>query len=274
MPNPVLLEENSYTVSGPDSRPADVQKTAHRASLRRPTEGAPYFFAVQATDEAGNKSLITGNGSTSTDAATLRFATWTPQIGDGGDAQHQKYVAGVGDLNGDGLGDAVIGGREASGFCVVYGHEADSQTGLMDDLVLTGASGTFHTCISQPGSALGSSIVAGGADVNGDGFMDVIASAGFASQGYEEEVQVFLGGATGLSVTPALTITGMNMGFAYGPEVDAGGNFNGDTNPQTGLEVGRYRHRKHGRRYRLCGSRCGFMERDPRPDRPCRTSTV
>ena len=56
--------------------------------------------------------------------------------------------------------------------------------------------------------------------------MDVIASAGFASQG-EEEVQVFLGGATGLSVTP-LTITGMNVGFAYGPEVDAGGNFNGD----------------------------------------------
>lgn len=236
MPTPTE-EPAAYVVSGPDARPDEVTENGSACKLAPTPDGAPYYFAVRATDAAGNMSPISGAGTASSDAATLRFAKITPLQPDG-NTYYQKYVFGVGDVNGDTLGDLVIGGKQSHGFCIIYGHAGSDAANLIDDMVIENATGDHHLCISQPDSGLGSGIASGGADVNGDGFDDVIASAGSAAAAYGDEVQVFLGSASGLSQTPALTITGIDMGLSYGPEVAAGGNFNGDFNGSTGLPIG------------------------------------
>ena len=138
VPNPGPVgEENSYTVSGPDSRPA-VQENGSPCKFAASTEGT--VLLCRQGDRRRATSPDHGNGSTSTDAA-VALRHLDPQIGDG-EMLNTKYVAGVGDLNSDGLGDAVIGERERAGSWFMVMKRTVRQA--MDDLVLTGASGTFH----------------------------------------------------------------------------------------------------------------------------------
>jgi hypothetical protein len=101
------------------------------------------------------------------------------------------HAASAGDVNGDGYADVVIGDNGLGAAYLFLG----SATGLPStpDLTLTGTGGFGHS-------------VAGAGDVNGDGFADVVVGASGASVS-TGQVYLYLGGATGLASSPAVTLT-------------------------------------------------------------------
>lgn len=64
-------------------------------------------------------------------------------------------------------------------------------------------------------------------DVNGDGFSDVAIGVPGANGG-RGRVEVYLGSASGLSVAPAITLTGSTADEAFGSSVASAGDVNGD----------------------------------------------
>jgi FG-GAP repeat protein/flagellar hook capping protein FlgD/VCBS repeat protein len=151
-------------------------------------------------------------------------------------------VARAGDVNGDGYDDLIVGARYAvggagTGRAYVYygGPGADA----IADLTLTG---------EQTGDFFGTS-VAGGADVNGDGYDDVIVGAlGNDAAGQDAgRAYVYFGGSAPDAVAD-LTLSGAAAGDAFGIAV-AGGDVNGDgfadviiganTNDAGGVNAGR-----------------------------------
>jgi hypothetical protein len=95
------------------------------------------------------------------------------------------HIAGVEDVNGDGLSDLLIGAAEArpGGRAYLYMGAAGFPRALAPDATFVGATG----------NNLGGAVAAAG-DVNGDGFADLaIGAYGHAS--YAGRVDVFLGGA-------------------------------------------------------------------------------
>jgi len=131
-------------------------------------------------------------------------------------------VAGIGDFNGDGNDDVVVGalfsdgnGTDAGRAYVFYGGP------LLDnvsDLALTGTA-----AFDLFGYA-----VAGAGDVNGDGFGDVIVGAYGNDAGGAEagRAYVFYGGAA--DNVPDLVFTGANAGDNFGRAVAGAGDVNGD----------------------------------------------
>jgi hypothetical protein len=132
-------------------------------------------------------------------------------------------VAGVGDVNGDGYADILVG---------------DGYAGTAPDmgavyLYLGGASGSSPDpalTITGPLARFGYS-VAGAGDVNGDGYADVVvgdlgsAAVGSTPSGF---AYVYLGGANGLSPTPLVALTKPDGTSLGGITVASAGDVNGD----------------------------------------------
>ena len=116
-------------------------------------------------------------------------------------------VAGAGDVNGDGFADLIVGahmndagGTDAGRAYVFYGGPAAD---AVADLTLTGAAGA-----DQFGHS-----VAGAADVNGDGFADLIVGAQYNDAGGADagRAYVYYGGPAADAVAD-LTLTGTAAG--------------------------------------------------------------
>jgi hypothetical protein len=90
-------------------------------------------------------------------------------------------VAGVGDINGDGYGDIVVGAAEVNSAYVYLGSAS-------------GPNGRPNTFLTVSANTTTGITVAGAGDVNGDGFADVAIGGAAAA--------VYLGGASGLGTTP------------------------------------------------------------------------
>lgn len=155
------------------------------------------------------------------------FANWTlnqsaidnPNLG---------WSVAAGDVNGDGYEDVLVGSPTWYNFTVggstnngllmlYYGHA----TGLSPsyDWFYYGANN------DQVGLSVAT------ADVNGDGFADVLASAHTAA-GNTGQVRVWYGSASGPSVSgPNLNITGPDPGGYFGACIAAAGDVNGDGYP-------------------------------------------
>lgn len=161
-------------------------------------------------------------------------------------------VAGAGDVNGDGLADVVI---SAPGV--------DSRTGRMH-LYLGGASGLGGApaaSLTGPDGADGGfggtvASVASGGDVNGDGLADVVVGA-YGAAGGTGRVHLYLGDASGLGDTPAVSLTGPDAFAAFGTAVVGAGDVNGDGFHE--VVVGAYRvDGSAGRTYLYLGSAIGL----------------
>jgi hypothetical protein len=134
-------------------------------------------------------------------------------------------VASAGDVNGDGYSDIIIAAPlytdVASGEGRVYAYMG-SATGL----ALTPA---WMVESNQVNAVMGNSIACAG-DVNGDGYSDVIIGSHLYDNGQTDEGRAFLylGSATGLSLTPAWANEINVANSYYGCSVASAGDVNGD----------------------------------------------
>lgn len=134
-------------------------------------------------------------------------------------------VAGVGDVNGDGFDDVIVGaylfdqGETEEGAAFVY---YGSSTGL--SLTPNWAAYGNQTEV-EFGRA-----VAGAGDVNGDGFDDVLVGAPFFDNGQPDEGRAYLymGSSEGLGAAPAWTGESNQGGGQFGWDVAHAGDVNGD----------------------------------------------
>ncbi|MCP4251622.1 MAG: hypothetical protein GY778_31680, partial [bacterium] len=126
-------------------------------------------------------------------------------------------VRGAGDLNGDGIGDFIVGARkaEAGGYSrgQAYVHYGSFWGNTTPDLTFSG----------QADSDFLGSLVAPAGDVNADGFDDVIVAGSTSRQ----LVHVYFGGPNADDV-PDLILEGQNPNDQFGGALDGGRDVNGD----------------------------------------------
>jgi hypothetical protein len=134
-------------------------------------------------------------------------------------------VAGGGDLDGNGYDDLIVAARWYSdtlskeGVVLVF-YSSPAGLPASPHLVLAGG---------QAGATLGNG-VAGGGDVNGDGYADLLAGAPLYDYGQTDVGAVFLylGGPLGLNPTPSWTAYGEAGGAWFGAAVTLAGDTNND----------------------------------------------
>jgi hypothetical protein len=167
-------------------------------------------------------------------------------------------VASAGDVNGDGFSDVIIG----------HGNMYNPETGEGRAYVYLGSAiglsampaWTYEN--NHAGSSLGESVASAG-DVNGDGYSDVIVG-GFRYSNpeiREGAAYLFLGSASGPSLTPAWT-NESNQGYAeYGQSVASAGDINNDGYDDVLVGAPWYSHGEdyEGRAFLYYGSPAGLM---------------
>ncbi len=158
-------------------------------------------------------------------------------------------VAGLGDINGDGLGDLLIGAPEADGdgapsageSYVVFGSSGFGTTGASSELGLSELDGTNGFTISGLSSTGESgSAVSRAGDVNNDGLDDLIIGAPGEGSDAGSAFVVFGSTDFGTSGAPAtldatdldgadgFVVNGIDAGDGAGSSVSGDGDINGD----------------------------------------------
>ena len=144
-------------------------------------------------------------------------------------------VAGIGDVNGDGLTDLLVGAPASNGWAgvsyVVFGKTNTSQIDLG---AIANGSGGFLISGEVVNDKSGWSVAAAG-DINGDGLADLLLGAP-AANGLAGKSYVVFGKSNGLAVnlsmvatgTGGFVINGQNSGDASGYSVSSAGDINGD----------------------------------------------
>ena len=216
---------------------ADVIVGAHTYDNSQTDEGRAYVYL----------------GSAAGVAAT---AAWTAES-DQATAYFGRSVAPAGDVNGDGYADVIVG---ADGYTNGQAYEGRAY------LYLGSAAGLAATAAwtaesDQADASFGYSVATAG-DVNGDGYADVIVSAGgYANEGeHDGRAYVFLGSAAGLAATAAWTAESDQVSDEFGYSVATAGDVNGDG--YADVIVGAYAYdngqTNEGRAYVYLGSAAGL----------------
>jgi hypothetical protein len=135
-----------------------------------------------------------------------------------------RSVSSAGDVNGDGYADVLMGawgydnGQNNEGIFYLYHGSASG--------IVTPAAATVEG--NMISANLGISVASAG-DINGDGFSDVMVSAGSYTngQGFEGAGFVYIGSATGLNTSP-IAILENNQANAVSYSSASAGDVNGD----------------------------------------------
>jgi hypothetical protein len=178
--------------------------------------GAPYYDNGQVDEGAVFLYLGSASGPAVVPAWTFEVNQAQAHLG--------KFLAGVGDVNGDGYDDIALGAP-------------DYTNGETNE----GAVFVFYGSSTGPGSApswhvegnqnLGRFfVVAAAGDVNGDGYADLAVGAPLFDAGQVDEGRVFvyLGSSTGLAASYAWSSESDQMSAEYGYAVGSAGDVNAD----------------------------------------------
>lgn len=177
------------------------------------------FVSEFGISKGGRVFLFYGTGSGITSAPV-----WTGTANQ--DASNfGEAVANAGDVNGDGFADIIVGaprhsnGEENEGAVFVY---YGSPSGLPKQ--------PSWTAEGQQANAFFGTAVAGGGDVNKDGYADIVIGAHFYDNGETNEgrVMVYLGSANGLAKDPVWTAESNQVGANFGKSVAIAGDVNKD----------------------------------------------
>ena len=179
--------------------------------------GAPKFDSGQANEGAAFVYFGSASGLSTK-------ADWQAES-DQEDAAFGASVAGAGDVNGDGHADVIVGtpkfdsGQANEGAAFVYFGSASGLSTTTD----------WQAESDQDNADFGIS-VAGAADVNGDGFSDVIVGASGFDNGETNEgaAFVFLGSASGLLTDADWQAESDQESANFGSSVAGAGDVNGD----------------------------------------------
>ncbi|MFZ5471761.1 MAG: VCBS repeat-containing protein [Myxococcota bacterium] len=205
----------------------------------------------QAVDE-GRAYLFLGSPS-----GLSAAPVWTADPSDEAGAQFGDWVAGVGDVNGDGYADVAVGAPQADGQAVDEGRVylyLGSPTGLSATPAWTAdptdqLDARFGVCVQGAG------------DVNGDGFGDVIIGAPSwdgAAPG-EGRAFLYLGNAGGLSPDPAWMADPTDQsGASFGVALAGAGDVNGDGFDDVVVGASNASALDEGRVYLYLGSAAGL----------------
>jgi hypothetical protein len=178
--------------------------------------GAPGYLDLKPQD--GRVFLYHGSAG-----GLSRTASWKASGSDYGEMRFGDLAVRVGDVNGDGFGDILVGDY----FRTVSAHLLRST-----HLYYGSASGLeqaarWHVSSSFPDESYGASAGPAG-DVNGDGLSDVIVGAPVALKAYLERAYFYTGGPTGLGRGPNWTAESDQIAADFGRAVGAAGDVDGD----------------------------------------------
>ena len=142
--------------------------------------------------------------------------------GPGGGAALGTSVSGAGDVNGDGYDDLVMGApgysngeSEEGAVALLYGAASPDS---IPDLWMESNVSFAHYGQS----------VAGGGDVNGDGYGDVLVGAPGFGASTQGRAFLYSGSGSGLATSPAWTMDGTQVGATLGQSVSSAGDVNRD----------------------------------------------
>ncbi len=164
-------------------------------------------------------------------------ATWTA-VGEKATDYFGAVLAGGGDVNGDGISDIMV---SAPPFVVdilspnIHNGKAYLYLGgPAGPASAAGWTGSGETTSNYYGWS-----VASAGDVNGDGYTDVVVGAFFVNSG-TGKAYLYLGGLSGLSMSPAWTAAGEGAGIYFGSSVAGAGDVNGDGYADVVVGAGNY----------------------------------
>jgi glycosylphosphatidylinositol phospholipase D len=200
--------------------------------------GAPYAPA-HGVERVGVTYVVFGSTAgfpASIDLSTLNGRNGFKLIGTGQNTGTGLYADGAGDVNGDGVGDLIIGapfvpsgpGNSGQGY-VVFGRSTGFPASL--DLSALDGSNGFTVNGSGPFDYLGIASAAG--DVNGDGIDDVligapgVANASYVIFGSRSPFPANLAVST-LNGSNGFVLIGVDTYYGTGHRVSDAGDLNGD----------------------------------------------
>lgn len=146
---------------------------------------------------------------------------WTGRI-DVASAGYGKVGTPAGDVNGDGRDDFLVGasmytnGQTNEGKAFIY---YGKDTGVSTTPAWSYESNSTYAHLGFSGSAAG--------DVNNDGYDDIVLGAD-GDNTYSGKLYLFLGGPTGLALTPNWTYAGTQLNQNLGQSISDAGDINGD----------------------------------------------
>lgn len=214
--------------------PTDQAGASFGASLSSAgdTNGDGFADVVVGAPGAGDAFVAEGNAYLFLGSATgLGGTQWVEGPTDEVDAGFGFSVSGVGDVNGDGFGDVVVGApywSDITGMTAAFQGSAYVYLGSLDGL------GPDYAWVDSGAGVFGAYFgfsVAGAGDLNGDGFGDVLVGApGWNEAGMSEgRVYIYHGSVWGLSDFPGDVTDPADQNDArFGATVAGVGDINGD----------------------------------------------